>query len=129
MKKYAFPEEAYVMMGDYLEFSLLDAKKHGFKEIHLCAQWAKMIKTAMSTPQTHVRHGAIEGKDAAVFLRSRGIDIPERPFNTAREIFDYIMQRVRQSRDAVLAAVCRAAKQYAETVASGIPDHRQSRIL
>ena len=73
MKKYGFADEAYVMMGDYLEYSLQDAKKHGFEAIHLCAQWAKMIKTAMSTPQTHVRHGAIGGDDAAVFLRSRGI--------------------------------------------------------
>ena len=108
------------MMGDYLEYSLQDAKKHGFGTIHLCAQWAKMIKTAMSTPQTHVRHGAIEGKDAAVFLRSRGIAIPERQFNTAREIFDHII-RGAASRDAVLAAVCKAAKQYAGTIASGIP--------
>lgn len=119
MKKYSYPEEAYVMMGDYLEFSLLDAKKHDFKTIHLCAQWAKMIKTAMSTPQTHVRHGAIEGNDAAAFLRSRGLAIPERQFNTAREIFDYIVNAA--SRNAVLKTVCKAAKQYAETVAQGIP--------
>ncbi len=120
MKKYSFAEEAYVMMGDYLEFSLVDAKKHGFSAIHLCAQWAKMIKTAMSIPQTHVRHGAIEGKDAAVFLRSRGIAIPGRQFNTAREIFDHIVGNA-SARDSVLALVCKAAKRYAETIASGIP--------
>ena len=120
MKKYSFADEAYVMMGDYLEFSLLDAKKHEFKTIHLCAQWAKMIKTAMSTPQTHVRHGAIEGKDAAVFLRSSGIAIPDRQFNTAREIFDYIVSDA-GTRDAVLKTVCKAAKQYAGTIASSIP--------
>jgi cobalt-precorrin-5B (C1)-methyltransferase len=120
MKKYGFADEAYVMMGDYLEYSLQDAGKHGFEAIHLCAQWAKMIKTAMSTPQTHVRHGAIGGDDAAVFLRSRGISIPERPFNTAREIFDHIM-RDAGSRDAVLAAVCRAAKQYCGSIAVGMP--------
>jgi cobalt-precorrin-5B (C1)-methyltransferase len=120
IKRYGLPDEAYVMMGDYLEFSLQDAKKHGFGTIHLCAQWAKMIKTAMSTPQTHVRHGAIEGNDAAVFLRSRGIAIPDRQFNTAREIFDHISSD-RATRDAVLATVCKAAKQYAETIASGVP--------
>ncbi|MBI5665128.1 MAG: cobalt-precorrin-5B (C(1))-methyltransferase, partial [Nitrospirae bacterium] len=54
MKKYKLPEEVYVLMGDYLEYSLKEAVKHGFKNIHLCAQWAKMVKIAMATPQTHV---------------------------------------------------------------------------
>ena len=135
MKKFAFPEEAYVMMGDYLEFSLIDAKKHGFNSIHLCAQWAKMIKTAMATPQTHVRHGAIEAADAVAFLRSLGLAVPlTTEFNTARAIFDYINSELstplapsvdeclRECRvHTALAAVCAAAKQYAERIASGIP--------
>jgi cobalt-precorrin-5B (C1)-methyltransferase len=119
-KKYGFPEESYVMMGDYLEFSLQEAKKHAFEQIHLAAQWAKMIKTAMAIPQTHVRHGAIEGNEAAAFLRSKGVAVPDRPYNTAREIFDYIASEA-SSRDAVFVLVCDAAKQYAETIAAGIP--------
>ena len=51
MKKYNLPEEAYVLMGDYLEYSLQEAKRHKFIKIHLCAQWAKMVKIAMATPQ------------------------------------------------------------------------------
>ncbi len=135
MKKFAFPDESYVMMGDYLEFSLIDAKNHGFSSIHLCAQWAKMIKTAMSTPQTHVRHGAIEATNAAAFLRFLGVDVPPaKEFNTAREIFDYINaasskplapsvdECLRECRvHTALAAVCAAAKQYAERITSGIP--------
>ena len=62
MEKFNLHQESYVMMGDYLEFALIEAKKHGFKKIHLCAQWAKMLKIAMATPQTHVRHGAIDIK-------------------------------------------------------------------
>ncbi|RPI35412.1 MAG: cobalamin biosynthesis protein CbiD, partial [Nitrospiraceae bacterium] len=64
MKQYGFPEESYIMMGDYLEFSLLEARQHGFRKIHLCAQWAKMLKISMATPQTHVRHGAIDIRKA-----------------------------------------------------------------
>lgn len=120
MKKYAFPEEAYVMMGDYLEFSLLDAKKHRFEGVHLCAQWAKMIKTAMSTPQTHVRHGAIGGRDAAAFLRSQGFDISARQFNTAREVFDHLNSPAGTAHPAFIA-VCAAAKRYAEGITAGIP--------
>ncbi|NOZ69885.1 MAG: cobalamin biosynthesis protein CbiD [Deferribacteres bacterium] len=76
MKKYHFPEESYVLMGDYLEYSLLEAGKHNFRKIHLCAQWAKMLKIAMATPQTHVRFGAIDIRKAVEFLNSLGIDIP-----------------------------------------------------
>ena len=39
-------------------------------KIHLCAQWAKMLKIAMATPQTHVRHGAIDIKKAIEFLKT-----------------------------------------------------------
>ncbi|MDI6801501.1 MAG: cobalt-precorrin-5B (C(1))-methyltransferase CbiD [Thermodesulfovibrionales bacterium] len=121
MKKYKFSEEAYVMMGDYLEFSLLETKKHGFKRIHLCAQWAKMLKIAMATPQTHVRHGAINIKKAAEFLNSLGIKIPtDRDFNTAREIYELINSTVSKPQSA-LKKVCRAAKGYAGSLTLGIP--------
>ncbi len=90
-RKYGLPAEAYAMMGDYTEFSLRDAAKHGFSKVHLCAQWAKMIKIAMATPQTHVRHGALEAEAARDFLISLGIDLPGgASYNTSREIFEYI---------------------------------------
>lgn len=123
MKKYNLPEECYVMMGDYLEFSLLEAKKHEFKKIHLGAQWAKMLKIAMATPQTHVRHGAIDLKKAAGFLVSLGIQTPEfktQNFNTAREIFNSIVSSY-HSPIHLFTNACVAAKKYAESIASGIP--------
>jgi len=121
VKKFHFPEEAYVMMGDYLEFALLDAKAHGFTTIHLCAQWAKMVKTAMGTPQTHVRHGALEAEKALEFLIALGIAIPrEKSFNTTREIFEYIQSAIRNPQSA-MEKVCEATKRYAEGLTSGIP--------
>ncbi len=123
MKKNNLPEEAYVMMGDYLEFALLEAKKHGFKKIHLCAQWAKMLKIAMATPQTHVKHGAIDIKKAVKFLKNLefGILIPDSEFNTAREIFDFIQSAIRNQQSAIFSGVCSAAKKYVEGITSGIP--------
>jgi len=130
MKKYNFPEESYVMMGDYLEFSLLEAKKHGFKKIHLCAQWAKMLKIAMATPQTHVRHGAIDVKKAvALLINELGIaadELRDMEFNTAREIFDFINSRLTLPRlllvtqnSELFSKLCAAAKKYIEGI-SGI---------
>jgi cobalt-precorrin-5B (C1)-methyltransferase len=131
MKKFALPDESYVMMGDYLEFALTDAVRHGFKAVHLCAQWAKMLKIAMSTPHTHVRHGAIDMKNSVALLRSLGAGIPQDvEFNTAREIFDHIVsvpcgeERTVGSegcRGGLFPAVCSRAKSYAETMTCGIP--------
>jgi cobalt-precorrin-5B (C1)-methyltransferase len=120
-RKYGLPGEAYAMMGDYTEFSLRDAAKHGFSKVHLCAQWAKMIKIAMATPQTHVRHGALEAEKAADFLVKLGINIPrEKAFNTSRDIFDFINSAL-PTRHSALSLVCEAARRYAEGLASGTP--------
>lgn len=122
MKKYSLPEESYVMMGDYLEFSLLEAKKHGFERIHLSAQWAKMLKIAMVTPQTHVRYGAIDIKKATQFLAAlKGLnDLKDTNFNTAREIFDFISSSLPYHFPSLLKRVCIEAKCYAESITQGI---------
>lgn len=120
MSKYGFPDETYVMMGDYVEYALLETKKHTFHRMHLCAQWAKMLKIAMATPQTHVRHGAIDASGAAAFLRNLGdAEFLFRDFNTAREIFDLIASSGLRPR--LFSSVCAAARRYAESVAGPTP--------
>ncbi len=122
MKQFRLPEEAYVMMGDYLEFSLSEARRHAFRKIHLCAQWAKMLKIALSTPQTHVRHGALDVGKAVDLLIHLGIPIPrEREFNTAREIFDFLINsKIITQNSSPFQRVCDAAREYAEGIA-GVP--------
>ena len=115
------PEEAYAMMGDYLEFSLLDAARHGFAKIHLSGMWAKVMKAAMKIPQTHVRHGALEAGEAVEFMQALGVE-PEviaelDGVNTAREIYERLTSMDRAD---IIGAVCGAAKQYAEET-SGLP--------
>jgi cobalt-precorrin-5B (C1)-methyltransferase len=120
-RKYDLAVEAYAMMGDYTEFSLRDAAKHEFSKVHLCAQWAKMIKIAMATPQTHVRHGALEAAAASDFLIKLGLSIPQRHrYNTSREILEFIRAELPDSKSA-LTKVCEAAKRYAEGITSGVP--------
>jgi len=120
-QKYGLPEEAYAMMGDYTEFSLREAKQRGFRKIHLCAQWAKMIKIAMATPQTHVRHGALEAEAAVEFLATLGIDIPKtKTYNTSREILLYLYSETRDPHSA-LSLVCAAARSYCERLTEGTP--------
>jgi cobalt-precorrin-5B (C1)-methyltransferase len=136
-KIFDYSEDCYAMMGDYLEFSLLEAKRHDFGRIHICAQGAKLIKAAMSVPQTHVRHGTVDPGKAVVFLKELGVDIPnDIRFNTVREIFNDIINRTdrRSANDktacelpgvddnkTALTIVCNASKRYAEKVSDGVP--------
>lgn len=110
-------EEAQAMMGDYLQFSLLEAKKQKFVKIHLAAMWAKVMKAAMKIPQTHVRNGALEMDAALTFLHSIGCRkelIAElQGANTAREIYTRLLERNEQG---IILRVCEAAREYAEDI-------------
>ena len=113
----ALPEDAFAMMGDYLEFSLLAAARRGFATIHLAGMWAKIMKAALEIPQTHVRHGALEVTDGLALLARLGADptllASLREVNTAREIHERLQE---QGRDDLIRAVCEAARRYAEKV-------------
>jgi cobalt-precorrin-5B (C1)-methyltransferase len=115
------PDEAYVMMGDYLHFSLVDAGKHGFTAIHLAGMWAKILKAAMRIPQTHVRHGALEIEQAISFLATLGaapmILNGLTGSNTAREIYERL---IAMEAHAIITKVCFAARDYCQEV-SGLP--------
>ena len=67
------------MMGDYLLFALEAAKRQGFSHIHLAGMWAKLIKAALAVPQTHVRNGALETRQAADLLADLGLDATNGP--------------------------------------------------
>lgn len=108
------PEEAQVMMGDYLAYALKAARRHGFHAIHLAGMWAKILKCALGIPQTHVRHGALEIRQGAELLYALGLERKTADdlatANTAREIY----LRLRETgRDDMIHAVCVRARQYA----------------
>jgi cobalt-precorrin-5B (C1)-methyltransferase len=111
--------EAYAMMGDYLEFSLLKAGEKGFQTIHLAGMWAKIMKAAMQIPQTHVRNGALEVKDAAAMLAGCGVERPLldklQSSNTAREMYSHLEAADRHD---VIHAVLIKARNYGEKVSN-----------
>ncbi len=108
------PEEAQVMMGDYLAYALKGAKRHGFSKIHLAGMWAKVLKCALGIPQTHVRHGALEVQHAADLLQELGLERETADVmataNTAREIY---LRLKEAGRDDLVRAVCVKAREYA----------------
>ncbi len=110
MEHYKFDKIAYVMMGDHVEWSLKETRKRPLKKIHLAAQWAKMLKIAMGTPDTHVRAGAFNVRKAVPFLKELGAKLPPKDYNTARDIFNSLPSR----KDAL--KVIESARKYAEGV-------------
>ncbi len=114
------PEEAYAMMGDYLEFSLKEAAQRGFSTVHLAGMWAKIMKAALRIPQTHVRHGALEVADGARLLASLGAEgaLLEKfaQANTAREMYTHIEEAGRHD---LTEAVCQKAREYCQEVTGG----------
>ncbi|MEN8135014.1 MAG: cobalt-precorrin-5B (C(1))-methyltransferase [Thermodesulfobacteriota bacterium] len=110
-------EEAGVMMGDYLEFSLQEAARHGFGKINLAGMWAKVLKAAMEIPQTHVRHGALETGQALEFLAELGAETSLLKrlagVNTAREIYERL---VNFGETGLIEKVCVRAREYAMRV-------------
>ncbi len=111
------PEEAYAMMGDYLEFSLKEAARRKFSTIHLSGMWAKIIKAALCIPQTHVRNGALEVVDGARLLASLGArdELLHKieQSNTAREMYTHI-EAARQHQ--LVKAVCQKARDYCQEI-------------
>jgi len=101
MTKYHLPEECYVMMGDYIDFAFNEAQRHNFKTIHLCAQWAKMIKIAMGNHNTHVRFGVIDIQRTLelfnhLWIHEKTFKSPfavlcQYKYNTLRELFEKII--------------------------------------
>jgi cobalt-precorrin-5B (C1)-methyltransferase len=109
MRCLGLPEEAYVMMGDYLRFSVKEAERHGFERIHIAAQWAKMVKIAMGIPQTHVRHGILEVPALVTLLGEMGLDdtFSMEGANTAREVFFRLKAGGRHE---LIAGICEKAR-------------------
>ncbi len=105
-------EESLVMMGDYLQYAVEAAARHKFEIIVFSAMWAKLLKAALGIPQTHVRHGALEPKQAAELLEELGLDQeaakPMAEANTAREIYERLMALGRTD---LIHAVCIKAQE------------------
>ncbi len=126
-KIHAFPEEAYVLMGDFVEFALKKTRSYGFRRAWLVGQWAKLLKCAVvagSPPEvpepygftTHVRHGVLRGPETQAFLEALGFRglFPGKPvFNTAREVFLALEELPPERKTPVFRAVLERVKELA----------------
>jgi cobalt-precorrin-5B (C1)-methyltransferase len=108
------PEEAYIMMGDHVAYTLHACQRRGFSEPIIACQFAKLLKIACGYENTHA---AASELDLAVFLEwattaqisSEYLEIISHA-NTAREIavatgFDRVLMELVAGRARKAAAV------------------------
>ncbi|WP_297055838.1 cobalt-precorrin-5B (C(1))-methyltransferase CbiD [Thermosulfurimonas sp.] len=133
-RHYGLAEEAYVLMGDFVEFALRRTQAFGFRRVWLCGQWAKLLKCAAvaenppRVPEpygftTHVRHGVLRGKEAVDLLRTLGFNdlFPETSsFHTAREVFLALEKLPPEIRTPVFRKVAERVKQLVRGFAPGL---------
>ncbi len=121
LSKTGLPEEAGIMMGDYLRYALEAAARHQFSGVVMATMWAKLVKAALAIPQTHVRHGDLDPVQTADLLFQLGLEKTKAEefsqANTAREIYDRLMQ---ENRIDIVHQVCLKAQHTAQTW-SGLP--------
>jgi len=88
---FSLPEQAFVMMGDFIGYTLEACHRKGVPQIALSGQFAKLLKIACGHPQTHVRHSQLDLAQLAKWAAEIGLDPAEcqrlELANTARQVF------------------------------------------
>ncbi len=114
-------DEAYVMMGDFLDFTLFEAKKFEFQSLHYAGMWAKLLKGAMGQENTHVDYGILGVEQICPFFRKNGVEENVVNLisnsNSAREVYDILYTNDRYD---VIELICRLAKEIFQKK-SGLP--------
>jgi cobalamin biosynthesis protein CbiD len=84
-------------MGDYVGFSLDEARKLGFRQIIVAAQFAKLVKIAQGCRQTHVYHSRLDMSRLSEMAHQAGYGKETVAFiaeaHTARKIYQYLRER------------------------------------
>ena len=113
------PEEAYVMMGDYVGHALRACRAKGVRQIVLAGQFAKLLKIACGHEQTHVSSSELDLQLLAKWLADDADTAKFAAFaqsaNTARQLL------VDSGNDpALIRLVCGRAQAAAERLAPGL---------
>jgi cobalt-precorrin-5B (C1)-methyltransferase len=114
----ALPEEAYVMMGDYVGHALRACTAKGVKQVILAGQFAKLLKIACGHEQTHVASSELDLSTLAQWLahepQTANLEPLAQRANTARQVLEESGQH-----SALLALVVGKALTAVQTISPG----------
>ena len=86
----AFPEEAYIMMGDHIAYAVQAASQRGFQQPVIASQFAKLLKIACGHENTHAAASDLDLAQLLTWGEAAGLSLSTletiAKANTAREI-------------------------------------------
>lgn len=87
------PKEAFVMVGDYIKFSMEQCQRNNFNDVRFFLFFGKALKIASGLPNTHASKGDVDLAILASF-KNNNDEIIENIINsnTAREAYEKIME-------------------------------------
>lgn len=90
-RELVLPEEAYILMGDHVAFSVEACARRGLPLVVVAVQFAKLVKIAAGHPYTHAHAAQLDLSALVNWARSDGLDGPAikqlELAHTAREAF------------------------------------------
>lgn len=93
----AFAEDTFVEMGDFVGFSLKEAKRQGFDRVILVGMMGKFSKVAQGVMMVHARSAPVDFSFLATVAREAGADedilAEVRSANTASQVGELMMRR------------------------------------
>jgi cobalt-precorrin-5B (C1)-methyltransferase len=113
-------EEAFVMMGDHVGYSIMSCARKKVPRVVIAGQFAKMVKIACGHRQTHVSSSALDLAMLADWLKENPVTAPleqlAREANTAR----HLLEASGYDR-ALIELVCGRAAKASALCAPGLP--------
>ncbi len=109
-------ETAFVQMGDFFSFALLQAYDKGFRHVVIAVFFGKAVKIAQGLAHTHANRGAVNMQALADWCLKAGASrvLAEQVAccNTARQAFEIIRRKIPEAICQVGKRMLQAAEQY-----------------
>jgi cobalt-precorrin-5B (C1)-methyltransferase len=91
------PEVCFVQIADFFAYSLRQASKCGFRQLHYGCMFGKLVKAAQGRAYTHARKAAIDFDLLAAWCRDQGLPPgllqKIQGANTARQVLEMLLQQ------------------------------------
>ena len=116
------PDESFIQIGDFFAFSMVVAKKLGFKRIYIGSFFGKLVKVFQKNPYTHAKCCDIDFASLADWCYKMGISeqksVKIKNSNTASQALDVILSS--KCCDEIITSIIKEAILYLKRFAGEI---------
>ena len=112
----SLPEETFVQIGDYFQYTLQTTEDMGFNKVSLVVFFGKAVKMAQGVPHTHAARSQLSLQKLAQWVAeangSNDLISEVKGANTARQVFDAILTGCPGVIERVGREIVRAARNF-----------------